>query len=104
MPKIFPAVWGLTRWGWALWGLALCGVLVWAAMNFHVFYTPDGLIATIKRQPTLADTYVDVRSWGLVQWSEYPDLAWALSHSGHRPLRARPRLETARRIDAQASR
>ena len=88
----------------ALLGLALCVALVWAVLNFHVFYTPGGLVATIKRHPTLADTYVDVRAWGVVEWSEYPDLAWALSHSGHPPLRARPKLETAQRIEVEVSR
>ena len=75
-------------------GVAAGFVLVWGALNFHVFRTQDRLVLAVKRQPALADLYVDVRGWSWDQWSEFPDLAWSLVRSGnadvvrrHAPLR-----------------
>ena len=60
-------------------GMVISFALVWGAVNFHVFRTPRGVVVSVKRSPTLADIYVDVRDWGIVQWSEFPDLAWSLA-------------------------
>jgi hypothetical protein len=86
-------------------GLAIGFALAWGAINFHVFRTPDGIVVAVKRSPTLADTYVDVRHWGLVQWSEFPDLAWSLARSGHADVvRSRAIYETAQNVEVDVSR
>jgi hypothetical protein len=79
--------------------------LLWGAVNFHVFHTTGGLVVAVKRNPTLADMYVDVRDWGLVQWSEFPDLAWSLTRSGHaHVVQSRPTYETAQRVEVEVGR
>jgi hypothetical protein len=86
-------------------GLLFGCALVWGAVNFHVFHTPSGIVIAVKRSPTLADVYVDVRDWGLVQWSEFPDLAWSLTRSGHAELvQTRPNYDSARRIEVDIHR
>ena len=81
-----------------------CG-LVWGALNFHVFRTRDRLIVAVKRSPSVADVYVDVRGWGLVEWSEFSDLAWSLVHSGHGDVvRKAAVYHTAQNIEVEASR
>jgi hypothetical protein len=80
-------------------------VLVWGVVNFHVFRTPSGFVISVKRNPTLADTFVDVRGWGLVQWSEFPDLAWSLARSRHaHVVQKQPSYATAQKIEVDISR
>jgi hypothetical protein len=46
-----------------------------------------------------------VRHWGLIEWSEFPDLAWSLAHSGHaEQVRGRPAYQSARQVQVEVSR
>ena len=72
----------MRRMMWVLTGLVLGGGLMWGALKYHVLRTSEGLKLVPKRNTTLADTYLDVRSWGLAEWSQHPDLAWSLAESG----------------------
>ena len=85
--------------------LAATFVSAGAPINFHFFHTQAGLVISVKRYPTLADTYVDVRDWGMVQWSEIPDLTWSILRSGHEDVIPRqPMVEAARRIEVESRR
>ena len=52
------------------------------AFTLHFVRTDDDLLIVPKRSPNLDDTYVDVREWGLTEWSEHPDLVYTLVDKG----------------------
>lgn len=67
------------RLGTFFFGLVLGAVLTLGAQSYHVIRTDDGIKLLPKRQVSLSDTYLDVRGWGLKQWSEHPDVLWSLT-------------------------
>lgn len=68
------------------WGMVVGAVLLYGAMNYHVVNTHDGLQAVPKTTAGLADTYVDIRGFGIDDWAEHRDLAMALVKSGKADL------------------
>ena len=73
----------LSRLSWLISGMVLGAVLTLGAQRYHVVHTKDGLTLVPKRNATLSDAYVDVRTWGVADWSKHPDLLWSL-HSNNR--------------------
>src|SRR5262249_16062428 len=58
---------------------AICGALVsYAAMNFHVIRARDGFHFVNEQPPRMAETYVDVRGFGMPDWAGRPQLTSAL--------------------------
>ena len=63
-------------------GLVAGGGLMWGGMNYHLLRTKDGFQTVPKRNTTLADAYLDVRTWGIAEWSKHPDVVWSLTQHG----------------------
>jgi len=58
--------------------LIVVGGLVCGALNFHVVRANDGWYLVPKTKSTLADSYVDVRKFGISDWLEHRDLSTAI--------------------------
>jgi len=54
------------------------GLLIYGGLNYHIINTPSGLHLVPKVNSTLAETYVDVRGWGVAEWMQHKDVAAAL--------------------------
>ncbi|MEZ5943363.1 MAG: hypothetical protein R3C18_18360 [Planctomycetaceae bacterium] len=65
-------------------GLTVGALLALFAVNYHVVHTTEGhvVISRTTRAP-LRSSYVDVRKWSDAMWQQYPEVATALSKSGH---------------------
>ncbi|MGD9632137.1 MAG: hypothetical protein AB7G28_21035 [Pirellulales bacterium] len=68
MPRIFSFLMGVAA------GAMLCFV----ATNYHVVRASDGFHLVHKQRARLAEAYVDVREFGVGDWSNHTDLAAAL--------------------------
>ncbi len=61
-----------------IFGMVVGGLLIYGGLNYHVINTPSGLHLVPKVNSTLAETYVDVRGWGVAEWMQHKDVAAAL--------------------------
>jgi hypothetical protein len=68
----------MKRLGALLAGAALGGAAVYGGLNYHVLHTDSGHVLIPKRSATLAETYVDVRGFGLSDWYDHGELARAV--------------------------
>lgn len=62
-------------------GIVIGGFLTWGSLTHHVLRTDQGFTYVPKRSMTFADAYLDVRGWGVAQWTEHPDLMWTLAQN-----------------------
>lgn len=83
----------MPRFGSLLMGAIVGGALMWGSMQYHVLRTKDGFTYVPKRHTTLADTYNDVREWGITDWSAHPDLVVALTENGKTEVMGQVNLE-----------
>jgi hypothetical protein len=58
--------------------MAAGAMLLYATMHFHLVRAGDGLHLVAKEPPRLSETYVDVRAFGLADWSNRPQFTAAL--------------------------
>jgi len=63
---------------WLSMGLLLGAVGMWVSMNYHVLRTHNGFAWVPKYRASLAGTFVDVRQWGVTEWTEHPELVLTL--------------------------
>lgn len=68
MPRIFSFLLGVAA------GVMLC----FGATNYHVVRAQDGFHLVHKQRARLAEAYVDVRKFGVGDWSSHSELAAAL--------------------------
>ena len=61
-----------------IFGMIVGGLLIYGGLHYHVINTPSGLHLVPKVNSTLAETYVDVRGWGVAEWMQHKDIAAAL--------------------------
>lgn len=61
-----------------IFGMIVGGLLIYGGLHYHVINTPSGLHLVPKVNSTLAETYVDVRGWGVAEWMQHKDVAAAL--------------------------
>jgi len=61
-----------------IFGMVVGGLLIYGGLNYHIINTPSGLHLVPKVNSTLAETYVDVRGWGVAEWMQHKDVAAAL--------------------------
>ena len=83
-------MWRIT---WLLGGVILGATLTLGAQSYHVINTKDGIKLVAKRNSTLTDTYVDVRQWGVAEWSKHPDLMWTLAQNDRKDVLGTQTLE-----------
>lgn len=58
----------------------VCGAgALYGAMLFHVVQAKDGFHFIRKSNPSLKDTYVDIREFGFSEWKDHTELAAALT-------------------------
>lgn len=69
MPRIFSFLLGVAA------GVMLC----YGATNYHVVRAQDGFHLVHKQRARLAEAYVDVRSFGISDWTSHTELAAALT-------------------------
>jgi hypothetical protein len=67
-------------------GMVAGAFLTMGAMNFHVVRAQDGFHLVHKIRPQLSETYLDVRSFGVSDWSAHPDLVADLLHDNQQSL------------------
>ncbi len=61
-------------------------VLLYAATNYHVVRSGDGIHLIGKRPARLGETFVDIRGFTLADWAARPQLASALVQSNQQRL------------------
>jgi hypothetical protein len=59
-------------------GIVIGGAAVYGSLEYHVVRTADGFVTIRKVNPNWSDTYVDVRSFGVEDWTSHKDLVQAL--------------------------
>jgi hypothetical protein len=64
----------MARIGAVIVGIVVGAGLMLGALNYHVLKTDKGFEFIPKRSMSLADTYVDVREFGVPEWSDHVDL------------------------------
>ncbi len=62
-----------------LFGLVIGGAVVYGGQRYHVVRTNDGLELVPKITSSFEDTYVDVRNFGVADWTNHKMLAAALA-------------------------
>lgn len=62
------------------------GGLVFGCFHYHVVRAREGWLLVRKQRLDWRDPYVDVRSWGLREWNDHPDLARNLVAGGRGDL------------------
>jgi len=67
-------------------GVVAGGMLTYLAMNVHVIRAEDGFHVVSKIEARLAETYVDIRSFGVADWAGRTRLAAAIANSNKREL------------------
>jgi hypothetical protein len=67
-------------------GMVAGALLYMGATNFHVLRARDGFYLVHKSRPQLAETYLDVRSFGVSDWAAHPELAADLVRDGKQSL------------------
>jgi hypothetical protein len=71
-------------------GMIVGAGLMSFAFKYHVMYAKDGLVLIPKKQASLSDPYVDVRSWKFSDWQAHPDLVQSLMANGRSDLISGP--------------
>ena len=66
------------RLAWLFAGVLLGAFGMWGSMNYHLLRTRDGIACVPKYRARLAGTFIDVREWGLTEWTEHPELVMTL--------------------------
>lgn len=66
---------------WLTFGIAIGAFGMWAAMTYHILRTKDGVACVPKHQARLAGTFIDVREWGVTEWTEHPELVLTLQRN-----------------------
>jgi hypothetical protein len=67
-------------------GMVAGALLTLGAMNFHVVRGQDGFHLIHKIRPQLTETYLDVRSFGVSDWTAHPELVADLIHDNKQSL------------------
>jgi hypothetical protein len=67
-------------------GMVAGAFLVLGAMNFHIVRAQDGFHMIHKIRPNLSESYLDIRSFGVSDWTAHPDLVADLIHDNKQSL------------------
>ena len=69
-----------------IFGMIAGGLLIYGSLNYHVINASSGLHLVPKVDSTLAETYVDVRGWGMADWMQHKNVAAALLAANRQDL------------------
>lgn len=69
-----------------IFGVVIGGLLIYGGLHYHVVNATSGLHLVPKVNSTLAETYVDIRGWGLAEWRQHQDVAAALLSANRQDL------------------
>jgi hypothetical protein len=69
-----------------IFGMVVGGLLLYLALNYHLIRANDGMHLVPKVNATLADTYVDLRSYGPSDLLNHQQVVQALMKSGQGEL------------------
>jgi hypothetical protein len=83
------------RLGTFFFGIVLGCMLTLGAQSYHVIRTSEGFKLLPKRHVTLSDTYLDVRGWGVGDWSQHPDVLWSLAQNKRDDILGRDQVLSA---------
>ena len=72
----------MSRLGSVLFGAVLGGGAVIGALNYHVLRTDEGIEFVPKLSANFTDIYLDVRQFGISDWTEHEQVARAVTKSG----------------------
>jgi hypothetical protein len=61
-------------------------MLLYGAMHYHLVRARNGLHLVGKTPPSLSEAFVDVRQFGVADWSKHPQLAAALVRANKQSL------------------
>ncbi|HEY4233753.1 MAG TPA: hypothetical protein VGM76_10020 [Lacipirellulaceae bacterium] len=67
-------------------GTVTGALLTLGAMNFHIVRAQDGFHLIHKIRPQLTEAYLDVRTYGVSDWTGHPDLVADLIHDNKQSL------------------
>ena len=79
-----------------LFGMIVGGILIYGSLHYHLINAPSGLHLVPKLNSTLAATYVDIRGFGLADWTNHQDVAGALLAANRQDLLASSASDTLR--------
>jgi hypothetical protein len=75
-------------------GMVVGGVLVWGSQTYHVLRTDQGIQLVPKMQPSFAETYLDVRQFGISDWARHKTVAAAVVAAGKQEVFTQHASET----------
>jgi hypothetical protein len=67
-------------------GVVVGAALLHMAMNYHLVRSNDGFHLIAKRPARLSETFVDIRSFSMADWTARPQLASALAQANKQHL------------------
>ena len=64
-------------------GFVVGGIAVYTSLHYHVLRAGDGVHLVPKLRSTFAESYVDIRNFGVEDWNSHRELALAVAQAGH---------------------
>jgi hypothetical protein len=83
---LFPRELDMSRLWTFLLGMIAGAALLHVATNYHVVRSSEGFDVVAKSPARLSESYVDIRSFGLADWTSHPQLAGALVQANKQHL------------------
>ena len=68
----------MNRFSWFVIGFGLGALTVLGSLKYHVLRTDEGLDVVPKLSATFSETYLDVRGFGVAEWTEHKSVMAAV--------------------------
>ena len=72
----------MSRLGTFFLGFLVGGAVVYTSLHYHIVRAHEGIHMIPKMRSTFSETYVDVRNFGVQDWSQRASLAAAVTAAG----------------------
>jgi hypothetical protein len=76
-------------------GAVVGGGLVFGSLSYHVVHTNDGIVWIPKNSPTFLETYLDVRNFGVSDWSRHKGVVAAIVRAKRESIFGDAAVDTA---------
>ena len=75
----------MSRLSWFVMGFVIGALTVLGSLKYHVLRTDEGVEVVPKLSATVSETYLDVRGFGISDWTEHKSVMAAVvqSNKGH---------------------